>query len=347
MKSKVVIVKPKVIKPKVVKVNVLKPKTVKPKRVKAPKLLYRPTNKNMYIIVDSREHDIISLLKTIKPKYEWKTETIKTGDFAIVLNDKTIIFERKTRSDLKSSRIDGRIENLHNMTSFTYKFLILEETLNIYNINLMSLRYQIPILLSKNPLETINLIEHVAYMYDKDKIDTKIIDKDDDKNNNKIDNIEDDVEVKIGGNEDNNKDNNEPKISDLEKLTMTPDYKIPIDVQLMMSIPGIGLINATKLYNDNHTFYSLYLKRNMNKIKLSDKTLACLTNMKIHHFAKKLLMTLPTVGAVTADYILKYYKIEDVLKTKKSITVNGKSYDELFQKYLFKMNVNLGGNVAG
>jgi len=128
----------------------------------------------MHIIIDKREQDILPIIDTIKKKYEWKKQTITHGDYAVILdNGDVIVFERKNKRDLKSSRIDARIENLHNLVDFKYKYLILEGTFDKMDINTMSLRYHIPILLTDGPLETIKLIERTATGFLFGDLDTK------------------------------------------------------------------------------------------------------------------------------------------------------------------------------
>lgn len=66
----------------------------------------------MKIIVDHREHEIISLIQSKQEAYDWLTVEVKAldlGDMEIYYDDQLLfIWERKTFSDLLNSLRDGR-----------------------------------------------------------------------------------------------------------------------------------------------------------------------------------------------------------------------------------------------
>ncbi len=306
----------------------------------------------MYIIIDQREQDVLTLIDSIQKKYNWKKQTITHGDYAIVLDNKDIIvFERKTKKDLKSSRIDARIENLHNLSDFKYKYLILEGIFDKTDINMMSLRYRIPILLTDGPLQTIKLIEKTATGFLFDTIDTKFNGGKNKILENNSNNLDNEYKDNNSNDESNNNESNEhdnehdnehksnTQITDLEKLSSKTEYHVPIGIQLLMLIPGIKIINATKLYKEKHTLYSLYLKRNLDKIKLrSPKAMYNLKQFNIKSLGHKILMTLPGIGAKTADKILKYYNIETLFKNRGEIATHYKSnINDLMSQYTYEL----------
>ncbi|MGP3703295.1 MAG: DEAD/DEAH box helicase [Candidatus Bathyarchaeota archaeon] len=121
-------------------------------------------NKNLLIIVDSRERNSSVIKELIKFGVNVKVENLTIGDY--VLSDKVAV-ERKTAQDFASSIIDKRLFFQAKSLISTYKKpLIVIEGEDLYtasNINANAIRgailsllmdYGIPIILTKNPSET-------------------------------------------------------------------------------------------------------------------------------------------------------------------------------------------------
>jgi hypothetical protein len=132
----------------------------------------------MHLIVDDREHDVITFIRENFNENEFVIARLEVGDFAIADNDKLLAaFERKTLPDfarsMKSS--DRRYENISKMVNLRNKsgvkvyviiendniFLDSKESIEGIKINgliaaidLLSFRSDIPVFYTRNPYHT-------------------------------------------------------------------------------------------------------------------------------------------------------------------------------------------------
>lgn len=134
------------------------------------------------IIIDNREHKIISLLnddkfKTKNPDFKYTTENLDIGDFKFSINNNHFIVERKTVDDLVSSIKDGRykeqkcrlINEIKNNTKIIYLIegdiwkckRFNSDALFSVIINSM-IRDNIYVYISKDILHTILFIEKIC-----------------------------------------------------------------------------------------------------------------------------------------------------------------------------------------
>lgn len=84
----------------------------------------------MSVFIDSREHDLIALLKNKYPKFKFAIKTLSVGD--IQLNDAdgapVLTLERKTWADLEASIIDKRwSEQGHRLRQLEHRYMYLLE----------------------------------------------------------------------------------------------------------------------------------------------------------------------------------------------------------------------------
>jgi ERCC4-type nuclease len=122
------------------------------------------------IIIDYREKNSLVPSELKKLKHELKIKELKVGDY----ETNGVIIERKTTQDFLSSMVNKRLfSQLNDLNQTKNKLLILEGE-DIYEINNINnnairgfilsiiLKFQIPIVYSKNPEDTAKFISTIA-----------------------------------------------------------------------------------------------------------------------------------------------------------------------------------------
>ena len=126
------------------------------------------------VVVDDREqHSGVADALQQKENVIVKVQRIPCGDYLV---DERLVFERKTLNDFASSLIDGRLLNQANRLAYSSAraVYILEGTGKDFTNNgvrreaiqgaliTVSLIFGLPVLRSRNPIETANLILYAA-----------------------------------------------------------------------------------------------------------------------------------------------------------------------------------------
>ncbi len=147
------------------------------------------------IIIDHREKSSGIIAEIEKQGIETETRQLISADFVIQtkVNEhiQTIGVERKTQNDFINSIMDKRIINQLKLLreSFKIPLLVIEGSENIYSLRdfhpnairgmlaSIALDYQIPILYTKNPMDTASLLAVIAKRLEKNKKHISLLDR--------------------------------------------------------------------------------------------------------------------------------------------------------------------------
>jgi Fanconi anemia group M protein len=150
----------------------------------------------MKIIVDHREKASGIITELAKRGFDVEVKQLVTADYVVESKDRqgnivTVGIERKVQSDFLNSIIDRRIieQLMYLKENFTVPLLVIEGSENIYTLRnfhpnavrgmlaSIAIDFQIPIIHTKSPKDTVALLEVIAKRLEKPKSHPSLLSK--------------------------------------------------------------------------------------------------------------------------------------------------------------------------
>lgn len=137
------------------------------------------------IIIDHRERHSAIVKELSKQGINIELHKLDIGDYLLSEN---VCVEYKTQQDFVNSIVDGRLlEQVKNLTKYSKPLIILEGTEDLYSqrnvhpnairgmLSTISLAFRVPIISTKNPIDTASLLMQIAKQEQDENVKTEMI----------------------------------------------------------------------------------------------------------------------------------------------------------------------------